>query len=130
MTFELFRHDEMERSLAASAEGKLWLLGAENATDAFAGIWTRVRRDDILTQPWKWHDAGEVEMILQGQLHLQIANDTSEVVTDVELSQGDIFYIGNGVRHRADAVGTETCVGLLVCPKAYSIASGQPFWTE
>jgi quercetin dioxygenase-like cupin family protein len=68
-------------------------------------------------------------MILRGQLHLQIADEASEVVADVQLFEGDIFYIGNGVRHRADAVGTETCVGLLVCPKAYSIAAGQPFWT-
>ena len=130
MRFEHFKKGEIAEAMSDSKDGRTWLLGSENADDVFSGYWTRRRSGDIETQVWRWHDAGEVESIIAGQLHLQIADESGRVTDDVILKEGDLFYIGKNVRHRADAVGEELCVGLLFCPKPYPIAEGQPSWSD
>jgi mannose-6-phosphate isomerase-like protein (cupin superfamily) len=129
MRFEVFRKQDIADGIEQS-DGRSWLLGAENADEVFVGFWTRTRRADIDVQPWRWHDADEVELIVQGTLHCQVGHTDGTIMEDVILETGDLFYIGKGVRHRADAVGSEACIGLLFCPKAYPIASGQPSWTD
>lgn len=129
LRFQHFTKLDTEVGFDAAGPAHRWLLGSENADGVFAGFWKRTRQNDIEEQVFRWHDADEVELIIRGRLHVQLADESQSVVKDVVISEGDLFYIGAGVRHRADSVGDE-CVGLLVCPKAYSIESGQPSWSD
>jgi quercetin dioxygenase-like cupin family protein len=58
---------------------------------------------------------------------VQIGSNEEGVVDQFDASAGDMFYIPAGVKHRADAVGDELCIGVLFCPVPYDITTGQPF---
>ena len=102
------------------------LIGRENSDRSFAGVFTRRRRDDIETQPWRHHEDEEVEFIVQGRMVVQIGSPEEGVVEEFEASAGDLFCIPAGVKHRADSIGEELCVGLVFCPEPYKLATGQP----
>ena len=128
----LFRRDLIFESLSGTAEDlqrRVWLIGRENADKSFAAIFTRRRRNDLHSQPWRYHDEEEVEFIVAGRMEFEYINAAGDVQR-VEAGPGDLYCIPAGVRHRADSVGEELCVGLLFCPVSYSTAEGQPFFID
>jgi len=104
------------------------LIGHQNAEHSFAGVFTRRRQGDIQTQPWRHHDDEEVEYIIGGRMVVQIGSPEEAIVEEFEANTGDLFCIPAGVKHRADSVGAELCIGLVFCPRAYDLASGQPYF--
>ena len=50
------------------------------------------------------------------------------MVEEFEVNCGDLFCIPAGVKHRADSIGAELCVGLVFCPNPYDLATGQPYF--
>lgn len=128
----VFHRDAMFDRLSGSPDDlqrRVWVIGGENSDNSFSGIFTRRRRNDIATQPWRYHDDEEVEFIVEGRMELQYKTEDG-VVQHVELGPGDLFCIPAGVRHRADSIGDELCVGLLFCPTRYLTTEGQPFFLD
>lgn len=107
-----------------------WLFGKGQTTKSFAGIWTHKPGCRLPAKGWKWHDAEEIEYIVQGQMRLLIADRKGRQIASHLLKKGDFFFIARGVPHAADIVGRETCVGLLFCPKNYKLPFGQPAWSD
>src|ERR1700730_6222713 len=107
-----------------------WLFGKGQTTRSFAGIWTHKPGCRLPAKGWKWHDAEEIEYIVQGQMRLLIADRKGRQIASHLLKKGDFFFIAKGVPHAADIVGRETCVGLLFCPKNYKLPFGQPAWSN
>ena len=127
----LFRRADIMAGLSgteADVQRRIRLIGKENADSSFAAIFTRRRRGDLETQKWAHHDEEEVEFIVAGKMVVQIGSPEEGVVSQFEASAGDLFYIPAGMKHRADAIGDELCIGLVFCPAAYELATGQPFF--
>jgi mannose-6-phosphate isomerase-like protein (cupin superfamily) len=126
----LFRRDEIMSGLSgtdADLQRRVRLIGKQNADGSFAAIFTRRRRGDLETQKWAHHDEEEVEFIVAGRMVVQIGSPEEGVISEFEAGSGDLFYIPAGMKHRADAIGDELCVGLVFCPAAYDLDVGQPF---
>mgnify|MGYP001034618922 CR=1 FL=1 len=107
-----------------------WMLGKGMTEDSFAGIWTHEPGCRTPQYGWKWHDDEEIEYIVQGEMTLYIADAEGNQVESHDLRKGDLFFIGKGVKHAADYIGEENCIGLLFCPKAYELPQGQPAWSD
>jgi mannose-6-phosphate isomerase-like protein (cupin superfamily) len=132
-THKIFHRDEIMAGLSGSEtdlQRRNWLLGGETTRESFAGLFTRRVIGNLATQDWRWHDAEEIEYVVSGRMKVQIANADNELIDEFEAASGDLFYIAEGVKHRADAVGDELCVGLLFCPRPYALPKGQPAFSE
>jgi mannose-6-phosphate isomerase-like protein (cupin superfamily) len=129
--YQLFRRADILSGLSgteADLQRRVRLIGKQNADKAFAAIFTRRRKGDLQTQKWAHHDEEEVEFIVAGRMVVQIGSSEEGVVSEFEAGAGDLFYIPAGMKHRADAVGDDLCIGLVFCPAAYDLATGQPFF--
>lgn len=127
--YVLFRQAEIMSRLSgteADLQRRVWLLGKQNTSRSFSGVFTRRRRGDLETQQWRYHDDEEVEFIVAGRMVVQIGGPEAGVIEQFEAAAGDLFYIPAGVKHRADSIGDELCIGLLFCPEPYDLAAGQP----
>jgi len=128
----MFRRGEIMSRLSGSEsdlQRRVWLIGKQNAERSFAAVFTRHRRGDLETQPWRHHDEEEVEFIVAGRMVVQIGSKEKGVIEEFEATQGDLFYIPAGVEHRADSIGDELCIGVLFCPEPYDLTTGQPALT-
>jgi quercetin dioxygenase-like cupin family protein len=128
-THAVMRGDDFRRRLNAGGPAvqrtNISLLGGEDTEKCFVGTFKRANCGEIETAPWRYHDAEEVEYIIDGQLRVQLRGEDDDTVTEFVAVAGDLFYIGAGVRHRAAPVGDGVCRGLVFCPEPYSTASGQ-----
>jgi len=127
----LFRQADIMAKLSgteADLQRRVWLLGKQNTKKSYASVFTRKRRGDLATQQWAHHDDEEVEFIIGGRMVVQIGSKEEGVVSQFEAGAGDLFYIPAGVKHRADAIGDELCIGLVFCPAPYDLTTGQPFF--
>jgi len=130
-SYLLFRRTDIMSRLSgteADLQRRVWLIGKQNADKAFAAVFTRRRRGDLETQQWTHHDDEEVEFIAAGRMVVQIGSHEEGVVNQFEAGAGDMFYIPAGVKHRADSIGDELCIGVLFCPVPYDLTTGQPFF--
>jgi mannose-6-phosphate isomerase-like protein (cupin superfamily) len=128
--YQLFRRGEIMSRLSGTEtdlQRRVWLLGKQNADKSFAAVFTRRRRGDLETQQWAHHDDEEVEFIVSGRMVVQIGSKEEGVMSEFEAGAGDLFYIPAGVKHRADSIGDELCIGVLFCPVPYDLTTGQPF---
>jgi mannose-6-phosphate isomerase-like protein (cupin superfamily) len=131
--FKVFHSADILGHLSGSPEDlqrRNWLLGGETTESSFAGVFTRRHIGNLDTQDWRWHDAEEVEFVVQGRMRLQFADEHNRLTDEFEAGPGDLFYIAAGVRHRADAVGDEVCIGVLFCPRPYPLPQGQPAFSD
>jgi mannose-6-phosphate isomerase-like protein (cupin superfamily) len=129
--YQLFRRGEIMSRLSGTEtdlQRRVWLLGKQNADKSFAAVFTRRRRGDLETQQWAHHDDEEVEFIVSGRMVVQIGSKEEGVMSEFEAGAGDLFYIPAGVKHRADSIGDELCIGVLFCPVPYDLTIGQPFF--
>jgi quercetin dioxygenase-like cupin family protein len=127
----LFPRDEIMSRLSGTEsdlQRRVWLIGKQNAQKSFGAVFTRRRRGDLETQQWAHHDDEEVEFIVAGRMVVQIGSKEEGVVDQFEAGAGDMFYIPADVKHRADAIGDELCIGVLFCPAPYDLNTGQPFF--
>ena len=125
----MFTRDEIEGQLSGKANDLqrfASLIGRQNAERSFAGVFTRRHRGDIDSQPWRHHDDEEVEYMIAGRIHVQIGSPEEGVIEEFEAGAGDLFCIPAGVKHRADSIGDDLCVGIVFCPNPYDLATGQP----
>ena len=130
--YQLFRRAEIMSRLSGTEsdlQRRVWLIGKQNADRSFAGVFTRRRRGDLETQPWRHHEDEEVEFIVAGRMIVQFGSTAKGVIEEFEAAEGDLFHIPAGVGHRADAIGDELCIGLLFCPEPYDLTTGQPALT-
>jgi quercetin dioxygenase-like cupin family protein len=129
MQYTLLTVDEIQGRLSGQ-DGDLQrfasLIGRQNAESSFAGMFVRRHRGDIDEQPWRHHPDEEVEYIVTGRIVVQIGSPEQGPTEQFEAGKGDLFCIPAGVKHRADSVGDELCVGLVFCPKPYGVDEGQP----
>ena len=107
-----------------------WLFGKGLTEKSFAGIWTHKPGCRLPENGWKWHDEEEIEYILQGKNILHFADSKGRKIASQLVEEGDLFYIGKGVKHAAEVIGKKTCIGLLFCPKSYKLPFGQPAWSD
>ncbi len=131
--FKVFYRDQIMAGLSGTPDDlqrRNWLIGGESTTDSFAGVFTRKVIGNLLTQDWRWHDAEEVEFVVAGRMRVQIADAANNMTDEFEVGPGDLFYIAEGVKHRADAVGDELCIGVLFCPRPYALPKGQPAFSD
>jgi mannose-6-phosphate isomerase-like protein (cupin superfamily) len=129
MRYILLDRDAIGRRLSgteADLQRFASLIGRQNAAGSFAGMFVRRHRGDLEHQPWRHHPDEEVEFIVSGRIVVQIGSPEEGAVEQFEAGQGDLFCIPAGIKHRADSVGDELCVGLVFCPKPYDIGEGQP----
>jgi quercetin dioxygenase-like cupin family protein len=130
---KVIKAEEIKRGMVRGSDDlseRNWLYGKGITQNSFAGIWTHKSGCRLPMEGWKWHDEAEIEYIVQGKMRLLIADSKGIQKESYLLEEGDLFYIGKGVKHAAEIVGRKTCIGLLFCPKCYKLPNGQPAWSD